>query len=957
MQAERHIVRRGLLEADGLAFLADAPSGATRDELLGSEPQVAIHSTERYAVTNNPRPVFVLDFGGRLAALDPLLLFNISGTNRTDVVYDVAAGRVFVVTHVPNPATPADLRIAPPGGGLEAAGLAANAAVAAALTAGAGASLVTSLLAPLASAGVMGHAMLALVAWAQRCFLLSSLPIGGMPLTFRSFGTALAWSVADVMSPLDALVDPAPRAAYEWERAFSPALIRLDPASGFSDALQLPLNSTDPLAALAISPQAVSASASAWLVRPEALQPRVPPMPHAALLAALGPSVEASLRPFFRELPAEAPQPPPSNRGQSAFGPAHPAAAAPAIAAGSGVYAAAPLRRALTDGVSAPAQNPALDPAVRFGSQYVVTSTGVAAASPEASRLTGEQALAAVRQIQGLLDQRGARWRRLVRAAFWVAAALVAAGACHAAALLALARPGSPVSPLLAAPRAELVLALAAAPALAAAGAGKPCLGLWAGGAGAAAAGAAAGAAPVLALGAWGCLAAARLQGTRARAAAFVLHPDPRRRLRPPRPSGRLERWLLAPLLGPVLPPGMWRDVRAPGGRCVARFGPCFEAARGPLMLLEGASFEADARGRVARGELVPAAGSLCVHSADAALLTWRGRVLLRRSSGQVYAPLAGVARATLTALLVGCLAGGAPGSPGIGGPAAVGALLAGALAHGAYLRAFVPFRWRGDQAAEAAGAAADALTLALALALPVLAPAAQGAAGAAMVAAQAAAGAAALLAAGARAGGALRRAAWPGGLLWLPPSGEQRVANAVRAAMRAALAGGPGVAERLARKYARRWLLKARRAAARRLTRNLGAGEGPYRAVAAALLEARGSYPDPNPSPRPASPLSPASTAGSRGLLPRGASWGSGGPVRRQHSGRHPWLGEGLPSPLRRSSLPLHRRPSPDAVGVADTGALAIAAAAAAAANASRQGGLSPARTRSPKYRTADNQ
>ncbi len=47
--------------------------------------------------------------------------------------------------------------------------------------------------------------------------------------------------------------------------------------------------------------------------------------------------------------------------------------------------------------------------------------------------------------------------------------------------------------------------------------------------------------------------------------------------------------------------------------------------------------------------------------------------------------------------------------------------LLAAALAHGAYLRVFVPFRWRGDLAAEAAGAVADAATLALALALPAL--------------------------------------------------------------------------------------------------------------------------------------------------------------------------------------------------------------------------------------------
>lgn len=78
--------------------------------------------------------------------------------------------------------------------------------------------------------------------------------------------------------------------------------------------------------------------------------------------------------------------------------------------------------------------------------------------------------------MQALLNQQGARWRRLVRVLFWVAAALAVAGACHAAGLWALARPGSAVSPRLASTRAELALAQAAAPALAAAGAGEPLL-------------------------------------------------------------------------------------------------------------------------------------------------------------------------------------------------------------------------------------------------------------------------------------------------------------------------------------------------------------------------------------------------------------------------------------------------------------------------------------------------
>jgi len=69
-----------------------------------------------------------------------------------------------------------------------------------------------------------------------------------------------------------------------------------------------------------------------------------------------------------------------------------------------------------------------------------------------------------------MLGQQGGRWRRLLRALFW--AALAAVCACHALALAVLVRPGAAMSPLLAAPRAELALALAAAPVLAAAGAG-----------------------------------------------------------------------------------------------------------------------------------------------------------------------------------------------------------------------------------------------------------------------------------------------------------------------------------------------------------------------------------------------------------------------------------------------------------------------------------------------------
>lgn len=103
---------------------------------------------------------------------------------RTDVIYDAEGGRVYIVAHVPDVAAPAELHVSvaaaatqsldglgsatlaaqdppvtlalryqPPGGALDAIGLAANSAVAAALTAGAGAALVSSLLAPLSGVG------------------------------------------------------------------------------------------------------------------------------------------------------------------------------------------------------------------------------------------------------------------------------------------------------------------------------------------------------------------------------------------------------------------------------------------------------------------------------------------------------------------------------------------------------------------------------------------------------------------------------------------------------------------------------------------------------------------------------------------------------------------------------------------------------------------------------------
>ena len=60
-------------------------------------------------VTADTVPTITVNFGGRVAQLNPLLLYNITGVDRTDVVYDVNNGIVKITAYV-NPSDGADIR-------------------------------------------------------------------------------------------------------------------------------------------------------------------------------------------------------------------------------------------------------------------------------------------------------------------------------------------------------------------------------------------------------------------------------------------------------------------------------------------------------------------------------------------------------------------------------------------------------------------------------------------------------------------------------------------------------------------------------------------------------------------------------------------------------------------------------------------------------------------------------
>lgn len=65
--------------------------------------------TSPQLVTDHTSPTITVDYGGRVAQLNPLLLYNISGASRTDVVYNVNTGVVAVTVYVDDATQNADI--------------------------------------------------------------------------------------------------------------------------------------------------------------------------------------------------------------------------------------------------------------------------------------------------------------------------------------------------------------------------------------------------------------------------------------------------------------------------------------------------------------------------------------------------------------------------------------------------------------------------------------------------------------------------------------------------------------------------------------------------------------------------------------------------------------------------------------------------------------------------------
>lgn len=60
---------------------------------------VQITSNVEYAQVTDTKIPFLIDFGEKVLEEDPLGLFNVTGSNRTDLVYEVEEGKIYLMVY------------------------------------------------------------------------------------------------------------------------------------------------------------------------------------------------------------------------------------------------------------------------------------------------------------------------------------------------------------------------------------------------------------------------------------------------------------------------------------------------------------------------------------------------------------------------------------------------------------------------------------------------------------------------------------------------------------------------------------------------------------------------------------------------------------------------------------------------------------------------------------------
>ena len=185
---------------------------------------VKISSSSECAQTNDKKLSFLIDFGTKMLEINPLKLFTLTGTNRSDIVYSVEEGKIYVMAYpedvdavanisiavnsgvatdasgTPNDAASLVLQYVPEYGAYRDAALVLTGVFAATILVSWGTSFIVSSVQPWATAGSLGYGAIAFILWAQRFYLSGEINTYVMPANYRTMTNVFAW--ANFQAPL-----------------------------------------------------------------------------------------------------------------------------------------------------------------------------------------------------------------------------------------------------------------------------------------------------------------------------------------------------------------------------------------------------------------------------------------------------------------------------------------------------------------------------------------------------------------------------------------------------------------------------------------------------------------------------------------------------------------------------------------------------------------------------------
>ena len=193
----------------------------------GNSLPVSVKFVSPYVETNEPKLPFLIDFGTKVLELNPLKLFNLTGSSRADVVYEVEAGRIFLMVYpdedsqsalvkvdVPagiattsgglvNGAAYAIAQYKPKVGAIRTSAIALTAIFAGTVVASWSTSFIVSSMQPWATAGSLGYGAIGFILWSQKLYLTGLMSAETLPANYRTLTDTFAWATFQLDLPWD----------------------------------------------------------------------------------------------------------------------------------------------------------------------------------------------------------------------------------------------------------------------------------------------------------------------------------------------------------------------------------------------------------------------------------------------------------------------------------------------------------------------------------------------------------------------------------------------------------------------------------------------------------------------------------------------------------------------------------------------------------------------------------